>query len=131
MVDGADELPWKHLLSFPRCFYRPSRSGKRHNLTSCTLAQIEALERGCQLIAPPDSGGGAGMQNLASKSKKSKPGVSETARRASMKLGDGDIKRVVGVLCSEDDYLPPNMAAFNILLEKHPPQPSVETPLLV
>jgi len=63
------------------------------------------------------------MQNLASKSRKSKTGVSEAVRRASIKLGDGDIKGAVRVLCSEDDYIPPNMAAFNILLEKHLPQP--------
>jgi len=72
---GADEFSWKRLLSFPRCFYRPSRGRKRYNLTSRIFAQIEAFENGSQLVAPSSSGGGVRLQNLVSKSKKSKPTV--------------------------------------------------------
>jgi len=113
---------WREALQFADCLAQPPRGGKRHNLTTQIVTQIDRTARG---IGPalddsqaPDSGGNAQQK------RKVRDEQDGAVRRASAKLQEGDIRGAVRCLCSEETLAPPTSATHQVLLSKHPAAPA-------
>src|SRR5271170_4809185 len=108
---------WREALQFADCLAQPLRGGKRHNLTTQIVTQIDRTARGMGPALDdsqaPDSGGNA------QRKRKVRDEQDGAVRRASAKLQEGDIRGAVRCLCSEE-----TLAPHQVLLSKHPAAPA-------
>ena len=111
---------WSKLLAFSSsCLVKPNRGGKTRNLTT----SIVKLVREYDLNSKPC------LETLDSqvftnrRYNSSKSADETTARMASVKLEDSDIKGAVRLLCSEDTLASENSETFNKLCSLHPAAP--------
>ena len=113
---------WGRLFSFaPACFVRPGRGGKSRNLTSLVKRQIEAFDSGASGFDTPRASDIPVRKHAATRK-----GVSEAeqvARRASVKLEEGDVKGAIRLLSSRDTLAPATQATLTSLRSLHPPVP--------
>src|SRR5277367_3746580 len=113
---------WREALQFADCLAQPLRGGKRHNLTTQIVTQIDRTARGMGPALDdsqaPDSGGNA------QRKRKVRDEQDGAVRRASAKLQEGDIRGAVRCLCSEETLAPPTSATHQVLLSKHPAAPA-------
>ena len=116
--DPNDVNLWRTLFNFaPSCFSRPGHGGKSRNLTSLVKRQIESFDlHGLGQVRP----------NNTSKSSRTRKVVDDeeaVAKRASMKLEDGDVKGAVRLLTSKDTLAPVNKVTLASLQALHPNAP--------
>ena len=129
-LSGVVEYPevegnWKRLFAFAGwCLCQPAdhrRGGKRVNLTSAVITQINAftISKGTHLPA------GGGRTSELPRKRPAKPIDADTssARRAAAKMDEGDIKRAIWQLCSLDKLTSPSQQSYLDLLAKHPAAP--------
>src|SRR5882757_10254793 len=105
-----EEEPWLRLLSFPGTLARPSRGGVRRNLTSSVLARLRVHDEG-GILKGIEGGGGFYGKRRGKPVQKGVEGDREAARRASIKVGDGDVRGAVRVLCSDEGGISPDAAS--------------------
>ena len=121
-----DRGAWRDLLQFGGCLAQPLRGGKRNNLTSSILAQIDRVDRGQP--AQEEGPGGIYRQGRKVRHHGADDLDREAARRASMKLDAGDVRGAVRMLCSDETLAPHTQANVQLLRDKHPPPPSHRRP---
>ena len=132
--------PWQRLLGFANaCLVKPVRGGKSRNLTSRILQQCTAFEAGEQVVSvnsdkhSPDAH--VSFSSNRSKCKNNKSGSlpknddlenleRKRANRASLKLGDGDVKGAIRTLCSDETIAECNSLSFEKLCALHPAAPT-------
>ena len=126
VVGGSENLShWYRLLHFPTCLRRPSRGGKRFNLSSQVSAQVDFFDQGNILLDPNEE-----IRHIR------RPNHGKTlidvglrmARRASSKLADGDISGAARLLCSTNSYVVPDVSSHQLLSVLHPTGPSDRRP---
>ena len=111
------------VISISSCFAKPARGGQRHNLTSSILVQLRTFDEGGVIVALPYPSHSSDGRKKRFKSPSRENSV--TAKRASVKLGDGDVRGAVRTFCSsESGVLPDHLSNSNsIMLSKHPSVP--------
>lgn len=116
---------WERLFRFPTSLRQPARGGRRFNLSSQILAQLDRFDSGDVLPslapAPRRTRRGATAPHAGSPDE-------EAAKRASIKLGLGDVTGAIRALISDCSYVPPDTASHHALLQKHPPAPADRRP---
>ena len=111
--------PWQDLMDFASaCFSQPTRGGKRRNLTKVILQQINATS------AATSTDISGLTQRCADGRKRAESDDKSAARRASLKLEEGDVKGAIRTLCSDETMREPDEESWNILISKHPQAPS-------
>ena len=114
---------WIRLFSYaPSCFSRPGRGGKSRNLTTLVKRQIEAFTSRGALGAETNLSRGGPRERLKTGKRCSDDEVS--ARRASAKLEEGDVRGAIRLLSSQDALAPATQATLSRLLTMHPPSPA-------
>jgi len=108
---------------FSACFAQPVRGGVKHNLTARVQAQLRLFDEGAAMDVIKRIGP-SGIANGRSNRCRATPDLCEkAARRASIKLGDGDVMGAIRFLCSSESGVVNRLACFAELLSKHPPTP--------
>src|SRR5882757_1178139 len=98
--------------------------GVRRNLTSSVLARLNFFNEGGVFGPSVD----AGLGRIGGSGRERERGFdSEVARRASIKLGDGDIRGAMRLLCSQEGGVSPSPESAAQMKDKHPPPSGVFT----
>jgi len=124
IVDSPEDLvAWNRLFAFSHCLVKPQRGrGVRRNLTSSVLARLKFFNEG-GVFGPSVS---VGLGRLGGAVRERGGGFdSEVARRASIKLGDGDIRGAIRLLCSQEGGVSPSAESAAQMRDKHPPPSGV------
>jgi len=123
LSDSNNLVAWDRLLGFAQiCLASPKRGGKSHNLTNEVKKKIIAYQSGALSNSntepvPQQRVGRVPGQNVDL----------DAARRAAVKIEDGDIKGAMRALTSLDIIAPNNEDTFNKLVAIHPvPHPQVQ-----
>jgi len=119
--DPEGEGPWLRLFTFPSALTRPRRGGVRRNLTTSVQAKLRVFQEGGELEMGDGGdrrGGGRGRVEKGGEGEDR-----EAARRASIKVGDRDVRGAVRVLCSDEGGVAPDAASAAQLRDKHPAAP--------
>jgi len=115
VIDAPVDLnSWSRLLGFASCLCRPSRKGKRYNMSSQILASLSAYNDKKALIQA------SGLSNSYVKPRRGRPGPpvdadKDIARRASVKLGDVDVWGAVCLFRSDDSRSLVDSATLELL----------------
>ena len=128
-------IAWSRLLGFAQCFSNPPRGGRSRNLTTLLLRQIEsyATESNRAVTRPTSTEGESKPPTRLLRSRDTaKTNPSEKpeaiAKRASLKLEDGDVRGAIRILSSSETIAPRDAATFEILKTLHPPRPPDRRP---
>ena len=111
---------WVRLVLFPACFAKPIRGGARSNLTSSIFAQLGLFDEAGVMRSLNTQGYpqlALGMHRISPGGRREEG--EDAAKRASIKLADGDIRCAVCLQCSIEKGVPPNQAAYAIMQDKH------------
>ena len=120
---------WRDVIQFASCISQPPRGGKRHNLTTQIVSQIDRATRS-RCTNPGNLSSTADNRAPPAPQKKARGGpggmdMDEAAvHRASAKLQEGDIRGAVRCLCSEETLAPSTAATLESLIAKHPSCPN-------
>lgn len=122
VVQNVDSTTaWSRLLHFTTCLERPKRGGKNHNLTTLVNKQINAFST--NIFATTWTSDASNSSMKTSKPKKALNQDELAAKRASIKLEDGDVKGAIRTLSSNDSFAPRNQTTLAALKTLHPPAP--------
>ena len=117
---------WRRLTGFAGgALRKPPRGGKTRNLTGAVLKSVAAYASGDSAV----EGRGGEDEHRFWRSQGGKPDTDESiARRASSKLGEGDVKGAVRILCSGSKVAACNATNLEALARLHPPSPTTRRP---
>jgi Reverse transcriptase (RNA-dependent DNA polymerase) len=117
---------WVRLLSFGSgTLEKPTRGGKRHNLTQHTKTRIDTFKNDWQPAASLLFGP---VRDRTDKGKPKKPHHAHSiAAAVAAKLEDGNLSAAARILCSDDSPAPINKETLELLRLKHPPAPEFST----
>lgn len=114
---------WRNLLQFADCLSQPIRGGKRNNLTTQVVSQIDNI--GARTSFTQSDSQEFQEQRRGQGVRQGDAGI---AHRASMKLQDGDIRGAIRCLSSDENLVRPSQSVHQSLLLKHPPCPTDTRP---
>ena len=124
---------WSRLLGFATCLSNPPRGGRSRNLTTLLLRQIESYSTESNRaistsieIEPKPSTRLLRSRDIAKANPSEKPEA--IAKRASVKLEDGDVRGAIRILSSSETIAPRDAATFETLKTLHPPRPPDRRP---
>ena len=122
LLSSPDDLGrWRDALQFGECLSQPARGGKRYNLTTQIVNQIDRAVKG-QGSAPMEPA--AAPTHRPGGTRKIADEEDKVVSRASAKLQEGDIRGAVRCLCSDETLAPSTSATHQALLAKHPSRPA-------
>ena len=126
--DPSSGTNWSRLMGYAAaCFGRPDRGGRSNNLTTAVLRAVGDYERNDSVLGGDNRqftrGGRRGKAAKGDDKREAK-----IAFRACQKMCDGDVRRAVRILCSQDEFLPADQARLRQLQDLHPPTPPNRRP---
>ena len=120
---SPDDLnAWSNLFNFgSNTLFKPSRGGKRHNLTSIIKKRADdVLHSSTNGTAISSSLPSCADRSLSSRKSDA---TSSLAARISAKIEDGNIRAAVRIICSDDSPALENQDTLSKLADKHPTAP--------
>ena len=113
---------WLRLLSFGSgTMEKPTRGGKRHNLTQYIKSRIDTFKNDWETTASLLFGPDRDRADMG-KPRKS-PDANSIAAAVAAKLEDGNLSAASRILCSDDSPAPINKETLELLRLKHPSAP--------
>ena len=114
-----DSSAWSRLFQFaPACFTQPGRGGKNRNLTNIVTKRIQSFASGAETGAEQEI-----SRERSDRRRKALDHETEVARRATAKLGDGDVRGALRVLSAKETLAAMSSETTTCLLALHPPTP--------
>lgn len=109
-----DVTSWTNLFSFGfNILRKPSRSGKRHNLTNIIKKRIDDCSQGS--VSNQDD-----LDHNDTSRKRRPDAAASLSAAVTAKIEDGNIKAALRIICSEDKPAPDNIETLSALMDKHP-----------
>ena len=115
------EIAWRRLLGFAHlCLGKPNKEDKSLNLTKVVLEQIRSFKDDVRLDFTSNS-----IDNSKRNYKKKKLTNQDEfiAHKACEKLGEGNVKGAVRILCSSEPIVIPDAESLKLLQLLHPSKP--------
>ena len=134
LENRTSSLAWSRLFGFASsCFATPPRGGRSRNLTTLINRQIDAYSSGSSVTSSQSSQQPGALQSsrqLRSRTTAGEPSEKPEAiaKRASIKLEDGDVRGAIRILSSSDTIAPRDATTAAALGALHPSTPPDRRP---